>query len=92
MTTYSEHLTGARLVDRVRELVHHGDVHRITIRAEEGYTIAEFPMHEGEPAALQTPTLAAVGSIAALVCTCTIEVQRDGDTRFPELCEAAPAD
>jgi len=92
MTTYTEHLTGARLVDRVRELVNRGDVHRITVRAEEGYTIAEFPMHEGEPNSLHAPALAAMGSIAALICTCTLEVQRDGDTRLAELFEAAPAD
>ena len=69
------HVTGGEMVDRVKELIHEGNVRRIII-SHEGRTLIEFPVTVGALGALLLPTLAALGAIAAMVTECTIEVQR----------------
>lgn len=92
MTVETEHLTGSRLLDRVRELIHKGNVRRIIIKNEDGHTIVEFPLTVGVIGTLLAPTLAAVGAIAALINSCTIEVVRDQEEAVPDLYEEVPAD
>jgi hypothetical protein len=77
-TTYWETLKieGKTIVERVRELIHEGNVRRIVIQ-HEGRTVAEFPMTAGVIGALVAPVLAAVGALVALLRDCTIEVERD---------------
>jgi hypothetical protein len=69
-------VTGDRLVAKVRELVHEGNIRRITIRNEEGKDLIEIPLTWGVVGALLLPVLAAVGAIAALVTDCTIVVEK----------------
>ena len=67
---------GGELVDRVRQLVHEGNVRRIVIKqGDRG--IAEFPLTAGVVGVVFAPVLAAVGAIAALVTDCSIAVQRE---------------
>jgi hypothetical protein len=66
---------GEELVERVRELVHEGNVQRIVIRQGDR-AIAEFPVTIGVVGALAAPALAAVGALAAFVTDCTVEVRR----------------
>jgi hypothetical protein len=66
---------GEELVDRVRQLVHEGNVQRIVIKQGDR-TIAEFPVTVGVVGALAAPALAAVGALAAFVSDCTVEVRR----------------
>jgi hypothetical protein len=61
--------------DKLRELVHQGNVRRIIVKREED-VIAEFPLTAAVVGAVVAPILAAVGAIAALVTNCTIEVER----------------
>ncbi|NJN18357.1 MAG: DUF4342 domain-containing protein [Oscillochloris sp.] len=84
-----EHLTGSRLLDRVRELVHKCDIQRIVIQDSSNRTVAEFPIACGQNL---TPTLAATGAIAALLDTCTIEVIRDHGELIPDLYDEVPVD
>ena len=72
-------VTGESLVAKVKELVHEGNVRRITIKNEEGKVVVEFPLTLGVVGALLVPTLAAVGAVAALVTNCTIIVERTED-------------
>jgi hypothetical protein len=69
---------GGQLVDRVRELIHEGNVRRIVIRQDDR-VLAEFPLAFGLVGAVVAPVLAAVGAIAALVANCTIEIERADD-------------
>ena len=64
-----------QLVNKVKELIHEGNVRRIVIKHGD-HTIAEFPLTVGVVAAVFAPILAAVGAIAALVTDCKIEVER----------------
>lgn len=66
---------GEELADRVRQLVHEGNVQRIVIKQGDR-TIAEFPLTVGVVGALAAPALAAVGALAAFVTDCTVEVRR----------------
>lgn len=66
---------GADLADRVKELIHEGNVRHIRIRQGE-QTIIEIPLSVGVVGTLLAPWLAAVGAIGALVAQCTIEVVR----------------
>jgi Domain of unknown function (DUF4342) len=68
--------TGNQVFETVKNLIHEGNVRRITIK-QDGHAIAEFPLTFGVVGAALAPVLAAIGAIAALVTNCTFEVERD---------------
>ena len=63
------------LGDKLKELVHEGNVRRLIVKREDD-VIAEFPLTAAVVGAVIAPVLAAIGAIAALVTNCTIEVER----------------
>ncbi len=71
---------GEQLVTTVEQLLHEGNVRRISIK-HEGHTVLEIPLTIGVVGVLVAPMLAAVGAIGAAVTNCTIEVVR---TELPE--------
>ena len=70
------------VVDRLKELIHEGNVRRVVIQ-HQGKTVAEFPLTAGVVGAVLAPVLAAIGAIVALLKDCTIQVEREDtqDTR-----------
>jgi hypothetical protein len=64
------------LVDRVRELIHEGNVQRIIIKDTQGHTFLEIPVTVAAVGVVLAPVLAAVGAISALVAKFTIVVER----------------
>jgi len=64
------------LLERVKSLIHEGNVRRIVIRQGDR-SIAEFPLTVGVVGTVGAPILAAVGAIVALVTNCSIAVQRE---------------
>jgi hypothetical protein len=69
-------VSGDKLVAKIKELVHEGNVRRISIKNEEGRTLVELPLTLGVVGAILAPQLAAIGAIAALVTHCTIVVEK----------------
>jgi hypothetical protein len=67
------------LVEKVRELVHEGNVRKIIIKNEKGETYLEIPVTIGLIGALLAPVFAAVGALAALAANFTIEVEKKDD-------------
>ena len=67
---------GEKLIARVKELLHEGNIRRISIKDKEGKTVMEIPMTLGVVGALIAPQLAAIGAIAALVTEATIVVEK----------------
>jgi len=67
--------SGAELADKVKRLIHEGNVRRIVIKREDE-TILEFPVTVGVIGVVLAPALAAVGVLAALLAESTIEVER----------------
>ena len=74
---------GSQLVDKVKQLIHQGNIRRVRL-LHKGHPLIDIPLTVGVPVAaaavLAAPVLAALGAIAALVAECTIEVERVGDT------------
>jgi hypothetical protein len=75
--THTDSLTGkgSEILETIKDLVHEGNVRRVTIK-QGAETIAEFPLTIGVVGAAIAPVFAAMGAIAALVADCTIEVER----------------
>jgi hypothetical protein len=84
---------GGELLEKVKGLIHEGNVRRIVIRQNDR-SVAEFPLTVGVVGALAAPILAAVGALAALLTNCSIEVQRavvvDGAEPTPAPADEAP--
>jgi hypothetical protein len=70
-------VAGEDLLRKVKELIHEGNVRRITIKDKQGKTLVELPLSLGVVGAALAPMLAAVGAIAALVTECTVMIERE---------------
>ncbi len=78
-------LSGSSLLGKLKELVHEGDIRRITIKNEEGHTLIEIPLTYGVVGVLLLPVWAAIGAIAALAASLTIVVERTDAAQMPPL-------
>jgi hypothetical protein len=67
---------GEKLITRIKELFHEGNIRRIIIKDKEGKTVMEIPMTIGVVGVLLAPQLAAIGAIAALISEATIVVEK----------------
>jgi hypothetical protein len=67
---------GSNLVEKVKELIHEGNVQRIIIKNEQGFVLMEIPVTLAAIGVVAAPVLAAVGAIAGLVAKCTVVVER----------------
>lgn len=77
MTPTSESIraTGGQVIDRVKQLVHEGNVRRIVVKHDERI-VAEFPVTAAVVGVAFAPVLAAIGALTAVLTECTIEVER----------------
>jgi hypothetical protein len=66
---------GEALVEKIKELVHEGNIRRIIIKDKEGRILVDIPLTFGVIGALVAPQLAAIGAIAAVVSNATIVVE-----------------
>ena len=80
MKTFFEEVKvlGNELVDKVKALIHEGNVRRIIIKDEHGHTFVEIPVSVAAVGAVFAPVLAAVGAIAAMAAKFTIVVEKAG--------------
>jgi hypothetical protein len=68
---------GGHLVEKVKELVHEGNVRRISIKDSDGKSVMEVPVTVGVVSFLVAPTMAAIGALVALAADYSIEAKRD---------------
>jgi hypothetical protein len=72
-------IDGDKVVEKVKQLIHEGNIRRVRI-IHEKKTVIEIPLSVGAPVAAVTimiaPLLAALGAFAALVTECTLEVEK----------------
>lgn len=68
---------GSDLTDKVKQIIHEGNVRRISIKDKRGKVLINIPVTVGVVGLVLAPWLAAVGAIAALVAECAITVERD---------------
>src|SRR5215472_16214687 len=64
------------LVEKVRQLIHEGNVRRIIIKDQAGATFMEIPLTVATLGVIVAPVLAAVGAVAALLSDVTVVVER----------------
>ncbi len=69
-------VSGDKLVAKMKELLHQGNIRRVTLKDDSGKTLVEVPLTLGVIGALLIPTWAALGAIAALVANLNIVVER----------------
>lgn len=67
---------GEKLIAKIREVLHQGNIRRIIIKDKEGKTVMEIPVTLGVVGVLLAPQLAAIGAIAALVTEATVVVEK----------------
>lgn len=67
---------GEKLIAKIREVLHEGNIRRIIIKDKEGKTVMEIPMTLGVVGVLLAPQLAAIGAIAALLTEATVVVEK----------------
>jgi hypothetical protein len=65
------------IIDKIKELIHEGNVRRLIIKDEDGKVYFEIPVTFGVIGAIFAPVLAAVGAVAAMVANLKIEVIRE---------------
>ena len=71
---------GEKLIARIKELLHEGNIRRLIIKDKEGKTVMEIPMTLGVVGVLLAPQLAAIGAIAALVTEATVVVEKSDNS------------
>jgi len=64
------------LIERVKELLHEGNITRMIVKDEAGKVLLEIPATVGVVGVVLAPWLAALGVIAALVTNCRVVVER----------------
>jgi hypothetical protein len=88
--TFSEEIEvqGRQLVERVRELLHEGNVRKLSIKDAKGKYLLEIPLTVGVVAGgmlvLTAPMMAALSALAGLVAKVKIEVIREVEEETPE--------
>ena len=77
-------VTGEKLLQTVKRLIHEGNTRRITIKDASDRPFLEIPLTVGVVGALMVPVLVAIGAIAALAADYTLEVERVADPKAKE--------
>jgi len=69
-------IDGGKVLDMIKDLIHQGNIRRITLKNEEGKTLIEIPLTLGLVGAALLPVFAAVGALAAIVTRMVIVVEK----------------
>ncbi|HTY81369.1 MAG TPA: DUF4342 domain-containing protein [Dehalococcoidales bacterium] len=84
MATEKFTISGDQVVEKVKQLIHEGNIRRVRL-IHDGKTIIELPLSVGAPVAvigiMWMPVLAAIGAAAALLTECTLEVEKMDDKK-----------
>jgi hypothetical protein len=99
-TQLVEHrVSGEKLLAKVREIIHEGNVRRIMIKNQDGMTVMELPLTVGVAGAVLLPMWVAVGAIAALAADYRLAVEKVTEKKpeqrsipVPEPAATAPAE
>jgi hypothetical protein len=74
---------GRDLVDRVRALLHEGNVRRVIIKDDKGNTFMEIPVAIAAIGTIAAPLLAAIGALAGMIAHFTVVVERAAEPPHP---------
>ncbi len=74
---------GNDLVDKVKSLIHEGNVRRVIIKDEHGRTFVEIPVTVAAAGAMFAPILAAVAALATMAAKFTVVVEKAHEPGAP---------
>ena len=74
-------VSGKELMDKIKNLLKEGNIRKIVIKNSKGKTYIEIPVNIGIIGALIAPAFIAIGAIAALATSFTIEVTRKDNSK-----------
>jgi hypothetical protein len=77
MKTEEHKVSGRNLLDRVKQIVHEGNVRRITIKNAEGKSLLEIPLTIGIVGVVLLPVWAAIAGIAALASDYSLVFEKE---------------
>jgi hypothetical protein len=80
----------AELGEKVKELLHEGNVRRIIIKDSSGHTFMEIPLTIAAVGAIAAPLLTAIGALAAMVADFHLVVERAEPTATPPPSSTTP--
>ena len=69
-------VNGDAVVSKVKEIIHEGNVRRITIKNDKGVALIEIPLTIGVVGVILLPVWAAIGAVAAMAANLTIVVEK----------------
>jgi Flp pilus assembly pilin Flp len=69
-------IDGGKVLDTIKDLIHQGNIRRITLKNEEGKTLIEIPLTVGLVGVALLPVFAAVGALAAVATRMVIVVEK----------------
>lgn len=69
-----------KVIAKIEDLIHEGNVRRVIVKNERGATIMEVPLTIGLVGVALIPVWAAIGAIAALAADFTIQVERKDES------------
>ena len=69
-------VSGEKVLAKIKELIHEGNIRRIILKNEEGKTLIEIPLTVGVVGVVLLPVWAAIGAIAALAANLIIVVEK----------------
>ena len=76
VTTEEYSVSSDNLIERVKELLHEGNVTRIIVKNEKSEVLLEIPSTIGVIGAVLVPWVAALGAIAAIATKCKIVIEK----------------
>ncbi len=65
-----------KVIERLKALVHEGNVRRLIVKNREGRHLIEVPLTAGVVGAALLPVWAAIGAIAAIAADCEIVIEK----------------
>lgn len=69
-------LSGGEILNKIKELIHEGNIRRIILKNEQGKTLIEIPLTLGLVGAALLPVFAAVGALAAVATRMVVVVEK----------------
>jgi hypothetical protein len=74
--TEEHKVPGEKLLSRIKELVHQGNIRRVSIKNDEGQILLEIPLTLGVVGVALMPVWIAIGAMAAYAANFTIVVEK----------------
>ncbi|MFI7707534.1 DUF4342 domain-containing protein [Nonomuraea sp. NPDC049480] len=68
---------GAELTEKIKTVIHEGNVSRIIVKDSHGHTVMETPVTVGVVAFIAAPVVTAAAALAAAAAEWTIQIHRD---------------